>query len=57
MKFKNEKRYLTVTSRNVDKFIEYIMVARNTYINEGKPVEYVNTLLFRFLKLKKKLRA
>lgn len=57
MKFKNEKKYLTVTSRNVDKFIEYIMVARNAYINEGKPVEDVNTLLFRFLKLKKKLRA
>lgn len=57
MEFKNEKRYLTVTSRNVDKFIEYIMVARNAYINEGKPVEDVNTLLFRFLKLKKKLRA
>ena len=57
MKFKNEKRYLTVTSGNVDKFIEYIMVARNAYINEGEPVEDVNTLLFRFLKLKKKLRA
>ena len=57
MKFKNEKRYLTITNGNVDKFIEYIMVARNAYINEGKPVEDVNTLLFRFLKLKKKLRA
>ena len=57
MKFKNEKRYLTVTSGNADKFIEYIMVARNAYINEGKPVEDVNSLLFRFLKLKKKLRA
>ena len=57
MKFKNEKRYLTVTSGNVDKFIEYIMVARNAYINEGKPVEDVNSLLFRFLKLKKKLRV
>lgn len=57
MKLKNEKRYLTITKDNVDNFIEYIMVARNAYIKEGKPVEDVNTLLFRFLKIKKKLRA
>lgn len=57
MKLKNEKRYLTITKDTVDKFIEYIIVARNAYVDEGKPVEDVNTLLFRFLKLKKKLRA
>lgn len=57
MKLKNEKRYLTITKDTVDKFIEYIIVARNSYANEGEPIEDVNNLLLRFMKLKKKLRA
>lgn len=57
MKFKDEKRYLTVTKENVDQFIRYIMIARNVYIDQGKPVDDVNELLMRFIKAKKKLRA
>ena len=57
MKFKGEKRYITVTKENLNKYIEYIIVARNSYANEGKPIEDVNNLLLRFMKLKKKLRA
>lgn len=57
MRIKEEKRYLTVTKENVDKFIKYILIARNIYIEQGKPVEDVNELLVRFMKAKKKLRA
>ena len=57
MKFKDEKRYLTVTKENVDSYIRYIMIARNVYIDKGKPVDDVNELLMRFIKAKKKLRA
>ena len=57
MKFKDQYRYLTVTKDNVDQFIKYIMDARNAYIDEGKPVDDVNYLLVKFMKVKKKLRA
>ena len=57
MKFKDEKRYLTVTKENVDQFIRCIMIARNVYIDQGKPVDDVNELLMRFIKAKNKLRA
>ena len=57
MKIKGKKRYLTVTKEDVSKFIEYILIARNAYIDDDVPVEDVNDLLFRFLKLKKKLHA
>ncbi len=57
MKFKNEKRYLTVGKEEVGKYIKYLMIARNKYIDEGKPVEDVNELLMKFMKAKKKLRA
>ena len=57
MKYKETKRYLTVTKENVNQFIKYIMTARNVYIDQGKPVDDVNELLIRFMKAKKKLRA
>ena len=57
MKYKDTKRYLTVTKENVNQFIKYIMTARNVYIDQGKPVADVNELLIRFMKAKKKLRA
>ena len=57
MSFKGKKRYLTVTKEDVNKFIEYIMIARNAYIDDEIPVDDVDRLLFRFIKLKKKLRA
>ena len=57
MKYKDTKRYLTVTKENVNQFIKYIMTARNVYIYQGKPVDDVNDLLIRFMKAKKKLRA
>ena len=57
MSFKGKKRYLTVTKEDVNKFIEYIMIARNAYIDDEIPVDDVDRILFRFIKLKKKLRA
>ena len=57
MKFKDEKRYLTVTKEEVNKYIKYLLLARNIYISQGKPVDDVNDLLCKFLKAKKKLRA
>ncbi len=57
MKRKCKKRYLTVTKEDVSKFIEYILIARNVYIDQRKPVDDVNDLLIRFMKAKKKLRA
>ncbi len=54
---KGKKRCLIVTDVAVNKFIEYILIARNAYIDEDIPVEDVNDLLFRFVKAKKKLRA
>ena len=54
---KGKKKYLTVSKEDVNKFIEYILIARNAYIDDDAPVEDVNDLLFRFLKLKKKLHA
>lgn len=57
MKIKGKKRYLTVTKEDVSKFIEYILIARNAYIDDDIPVEDVNDMLFRFMKAKKKLRA
>ena len=57
MKIKGKKRYLTVTKEDVSKFIEYILTARNAYIDDDIPVEDVDRILFRFLKLNKKLRA
>ena len=57
MKFKDEKRYLTVTKEEVNKYIRYILIARNVYIEQGKPVDDVNDLLCKFVKAKKRLRA
>ena len=57
MKLRSKKRYLTVTKEDVNKFIEYILIARNTYIDDDVPVEDVDKILFRLLKLNKKLRA
>lgn len=57
MLFKGKKRYLTITKKDVNKFIEYILIARNSYIYDDIPVEDVDRILFQFMKLKKKMRA
>ena len=57
MKYKDEKRYLTVANEEVDKYINYLMIARNRYIDEDKPIDDTNGLLLKFMKLRKKLRA
>ena len=57
MKLRSKKRYLAVTTEDVSKFIEYILIARNAYIDDDVPIEDVDKILFRFLKLNKKLRA
>lgn len=56
MRHKAEKRYLTVYAADVDRYIKYIMVARNTYIEQNKPIEDINNLLEKFIKFRKKLR-
>lgn len=56
MRHKAEKRYLTVSAADANKYIEYIMAARNVYIEKGSPIEDINALLEKFLKLRKKLR-
>ena len=55
MKYKAAKRYLTVCSADVDMYIEYIMAARNAYIEKGNPIEDINALLEKFIKFRKKL--
>lgn len=57
MRYKAEKRYLTVCTADADRYIEYIMTARNIYIDQNKPIEDINALLEKFIKLQKKLRA
>ena len=57
MKTKDIKRYITVTEENINLFIQCIMIARNVYIDRGKPIEDVNGLLVKFMKAKKQLRA
>ena len=57
LQMKGKKKYLTVSKEDVNKFIEYILIARNAYIDDDVPVEDVDKILFQFLKVKKKLRA
>ena len=57
MGYKAEKRYLAVSAADANKYIEYIMAARNVYIEKGSPIEDINAFLEKFLKLRKKLRA
>ena len=57
MRFKEQKRYITVTRENINLFIKCLMAARNVFIEQGKPIDDVNDLLLRFMKAKKKLRA
>lgn len=57
MRIKDQKRYITVNSGNINLFIKCLMTARNVFIEQGKPIDDVNDLLLRFMKAKKKLRA
>ena len=57
MKFKTGKKYLTVHKDDVNLYIKCLLQARNTFIEQGKPIEDVNILLEQFLRLKKKLHA
>ena len=57
MRIKDQKRYITVKSQNINLFIKCLMTARNRYIEQGKQIDDVNDLLLRFMKAKKKLRA
>lgn len=54
---RNTKRYLTVDRNELDKYISLVMVARNAYIDENKPIEDINALLCKLFKTKKKLRV
>ena len=57
MKLKDEKHFLTIDRNEINRYIEYVMVARNAYLGEGKPIELVNDLLNRLMKLKRKLHT
>lgn len=57
MKFKDVKHYLTISQSEINGYIRLIMKARNAYIDENKPVEDVDELLCKLIKIKKKLRA
>lgn len=57
MRYKNIKRYLTVDRSEINKYISLVMTARNIYIDENKPIEDVDALLFKLIKTKEKLRA
>ena len=57
MKIKDEKHFLTIDRNEINSYIEYVMVARNAYLGEGKPIELVNDLLNHLMKLKRKLHA
>lgn len=57
MKFKDVKRYLTISQSEINGYIRLVMKARNAYIDENKPVEDVDELLCKLIKIKKKLRA
>ncbi len=57
MKFKDEKHFLTIDRNEINSYIEYVMVARNAYAEEGKPIENINGLLLRLMKMKKRLHA
>ena len=57
MKFKDVKHYLTISQSEINGYIRLIIKARNAYIDENKPVEDVDELLCKLIKIKKKLRA
>ena len=57
MKFKDIKRHLTISKDEINRYISHVMVARNAYSEEGKPIEDINELLLRLMKLKKRLHA
>lgn len=57
MKFKDVKRYLTINRNEINAYISLVMKARNAYIDENKPTEDVDDLLYKLMKIKKKLRA
>lgn len=57
MKFKDIKRYLTISKDEINRYITHVMAARNAYAREGKPIEDINALLLKLMKLKKKLHA
>lgn len=57
MKFKDVKRYLTINRNEINAYISLVMKARNAYIDEQKPVEDIDELLCKLMKIKRKLRA
>ena len=57
MKFKDIKRNLTISKYEINRYITHVMAARNAYAREGKPIEDINALLLKLMKLKKKLHA
>lgn len=57
MKFKDIKRHLTISKDEINRYISHVMVARNAYAEEGKPIEDINELLLKLMKMKKRVHA
>ena len=45
MKFKDIKRHLTITKDEINRYISYVMVARNAYAEEGKPLAAADSVI------------
>lgn len=54
---KSNKYCITVAKDEINTWVASLMLARNKYIDEGKPVDDITELLAKFLRMKKKLRA
>ena len=57
MKYKDIKRYLTINESEINAYIGLVMKARDAYIDERKPIEDVDILLCKLMKINRKLRV
>jgi len=54
MRFKDDKRRVELTDLQVRQLIEYLMEARNRFLDKGLPTDDVSNLLCAVMKLQKK---
>ena len=52
---KGNKYCITITKEDINTWVASLILARNKYIDEGKPVDDITELLAKFLRMKKKL--
>ena len=56
-RYRFPNKYLYLNKDEVNLAIKCILLARNELIDRGEPIEDVNALLGKFLKLKAKMKA